>query len=86
MTRDRAHSPYHFGFEMVLLIASWDHYRIPIRIAVMDPQVKGHQNILFRHLLETVELPSWVRQVIVLGDAGFAANPTLKLIVHKGWT
>jgi hypothetical protein len=86
VTRDSAHSPYHFGFEMVLLIASWDHYRIPIRIAVMDPQVKGHQNILFRHLLETVELPSWVRQVIVLGDAGFAANPTLKLIVHKGWT
>ena len=86
VTRDSAHSPYQFGFEMVLLIASWDHYRIPIRIAVMDPQVKGHQNILFRHLLETVELPSWVRHVIVSGDAGFAANPTLKLIVHKGWT
>ena len=86
VTRDRAHSPYHFGFEMVLLIASWDHYRIPIRMAVMDPQVKGHPNILFRHMLETVELPSWVRHVIVLGDAGFAANPTLKLIGHKGWT
>ena len=86
VTRDSAHSPYHFGFEMVLLIASWDRYRIPIRIAVMDPKVKGHQNLLFRHLLETVELPSWVRQVIVSGDAGFAANPTLQLIEHKGWT
>jgi hypothetical protein len=86
VTRDSAHSPYHFGFEMVLLIASWDHYRIPINLAVMDPKVKGHQNLLFRHMLETVELPSWVRQVIVLGDAGFAANPTLKLIEKKGWT
>jgi hypothetical protein len=86
VTRDSAHSPYHFGFEMVLLIASWDRYRLPIRIAVMDPKVKGHQNILFRHLLETVELPSWVRQVIVSGDAGFAANPTVKLIEKKGWT
>jgi hypothetical protein len=93
VTRDSVHSPYQFGFEMVLLIASWDHYRIPINLAVMDPKIKGHQNILFRHMLETVELPSWVRQVtsgvgltlIVSGDAGFAANPTLKRIEHKGW-
>ena len=86
VNRDSKHSPYHFGFEMVLLIARWDHFRIPIRLAVMDPKIKGHQNILFRHMLETVELPSWVREVIVSGDAGFAANPTLKLIVKKGWT
>jgi Transposase DDE domain len=86
VNRDSAHSPYHFGFEMVLLIASWHRYRIPIRLAVMDPKVKGHQNILFRHVLETVDLPSWVRKVIVSGDAGFAANPTLKLIGEKGWT
>jgi hypothetical protein len=45
VTRESAHSPYPFGFEMVLLIASWDHYRIPITIAVMDPKVKGHPNI-----------------------------------------
>jgi hypothetical protein len=86
VTRESKHSPYHFGFEMVLLIASWDRYRIPIKLAVMDPKVKGHQNILFRHMLETVHLPSWVREVIVSADAGFAANPTLKLIEKKGWT
>lgn len=86
VTRESSHSPYNFGFEMVLLIASWNHYRIPIAIAVMDPKVKGHQNILFRQMLETVHLPSWVRQVIVAGDAGFAANETFKLIEQKGWT
>ena len=86
VNRDSAHSPYHFGFEMVLLIASWDRYRMPLRLAVMDPKVKGHQNILFRHMLETVHLPSWVGEVVVSGDAGFAANPTLKLIEKKGWT
>jgi hypothetical protein len=37
-------------------------------------------------MLETVHLPSWVRQVVVSGDAGFAAKPTLKLIDKKGWT
>ena len=86
VTRDSKHSPSHFGFEMVLLIASWDHFRIPIRLAVMDPKIKGHQNSLFRHMLEAVELPSWVGEVIVAGDAGFAAHPTLKLIEKKGWT
>ncbi|PON10709.1 hypothetical protein C2W62_48645, partial [Candidatus Entotheonella serta] len=45
-----------------------------------------HQNILFRQMLETVDLPSWVREVMVLGEAGFAANPTLKLIDKQGWT
>ncbi len=86
VTRESAHAPYRFGFEMVLLIASWNHYRIPITIAVMDPKVKGHQNILFRDMLDTVHLPSWVRQVIITGDAGFAANETCKRIKKKGWT
>ena len=61
VNRDSKHSPYHFGLEMVLLIASWAPFRIPIRLAVMAPQIKGHQNILFRQMLETVALPSWVR-------------------------
>ncbi|PON10477.1 hypothetical protein C2W62_49850, partial [Candidatus Entotheonella serta] len=86
VNRDSKHSPYHFGFEMVLLIASWEPFRIPIRLAVMPPQIKGHQNILFRQMLETVDLPSWVREVMVSGEAGFAANPTLKLIDKQGWT
>jgi hypothetical protein len=30
VTRESAHAPYCFGFEMVLLIASWNRYRIPI--------------------------------------------------------
>jgi hypothetical protein len=86
VTRESQHSPYHVGFAMVLLIASWDCFRIPIRLAVMDPKIKGHQNILFRQMLETIHLPSWVRRVMVLGDAWVAAHPTLKLIVKKGWT
>jgi hypothetical protein len=71
---------------MVLLIASWARDRIPSDLKVMAPKIKGHQNIVFRQMLETGHLPSWVRRVIVSGDAGFAANPTLKLIEKKGWT
>jgi hypothetical protein len=52
VTRDSKHSPYCFGFEMVVLIASWNRYRMPIDLKVMDPKIKGHQNSLFRQMLE----------------------------------
>ncbi len=71
---------------MVVLVASWNSYRIPIQIATIDPERKGHQNIVFRQMLKDFEAPSWVREIVVLGDAGYAANPTLKLIEELGWT
>ena len=37
-------------------------------------------------MLEAFEPPSWGRDVVVLGDAGYPANPTLKLIEKLGWT
>jgi hypothetical protein len=67
-------------------VASWNGFRIPIKIATIDPTCEGHQNILFRQMLRDFEAPSWVREIVVLGDAGYAANPTLKLIKELGWT
>jgi hypothetical protein len=32
-------SPYTFGFDMVVLVASWDGFRIPLAIATIDPEV-----------------------------------------------
>ena len=86
VTRQSTSSPHFYGFGMVVLVASWDGYRIPIAMATIDPKRRGHQNILFRQMLEDFEPPSWVRDVVVLGDAGYPANPTLKLIERLGWT
>jgi hypothetical protein len=86
VSRENEHAPYTFGFDMVILIASWDRYRFPIAIAPIDPAIKGHQNLLFRYMLQTFTLPSWVRQVVVSADAGFAANKTLQLIDDLNWT
>lgn len=82
-TRLSQYSPYVFGFGMVLLIASWGSYRVPVAIAVIDPEVKGHQNILFRQMLRAFVPPSWARQVVVVADAGFAAKATLKQIQQQ---
>ncbi len=32
-------------FGMVVLVASWNGFRIPIQIATIDPERKGHQNL-----------------------------------------
>ena len=85
-TRHGEHEPYQFGFELVVLIASWDRWRIPVALGLIDPQRRGHQNILFRQMLKDFVRPAWVRQVVVVADAGFAANETLRLITAQKYT
>jgi hypothetical protein len=75
MTRHSAHDPYSFGFEMVLLIASWDRFRIPVALATIDPNIKGHQNLLLRQRLKAFVPPAWGRQVV--GSPRRALPPTL---------
>jgi hypothetical protein len=84
--RQSKSSPHVFGFGMVVLVASWNGFRIPIQMATIDPERQGHQHLLFRQMLRDFEAPSWVREIVVLGDAGYAANATLKLIEEMGWT
>jgi Transposase DDE domain group 1 len=85
-TRHSEHDPYTFGFEMVLLIVSWGRLRVPVALATIDPHIKGHQNILFRQMLKDFVPPAWTRQVVVVADAGFAANETLRLITEHKYT
>jgi hypothetical protein len=82
-TRHGAHDPYQFGFELVLLIASWEGFRVPVAVGLVDPQCRGHQNRLFRQMLQDFVPPAWVQQVVVVADAGFAANETLRLITQQ---
>jgi Transposase DDE domain len=86
VTRQSESSPYTFGFRMGVLVACWGQCRIPIAMATIDPKRKGHQNILFPQMLREFEPPSWVREVVVLADAGYPAHPPLKLIKALGWT
>ncbi len=83
--RDGKHAPCTVGFDMVIMIASWERFCLPVAIAPIDPDTKGHQNKLFGHMLATFELPAWVKEVIVSGGAGFCADETLRLINDNGW-
>ena len=82
-TRYGEHDPYIFGFELVLLIARWDRCRVPVALGLIDPQRRGHQNILFRQMLKAFILPGWVQQVVVVVDTGFAVKATLRLMTAQ---
>ncbi|MCI0563029.1 MAG: hypothetical protein MN733_31515 [Nitrososphaera sp.] len=72
--------PYLFGHIVLLPIAQWGCFRIPLSVHVLDPKIRGHQNLLTRELLQKFKPPIWTRQVIIEADAGFAAKKTLQLI------
>jgi Transposase DDE domain len=84
-TRMNNYQQFTFGISLVLLIAQWGRFRIPLAAAVLDPKKKGDQNIQFRQMLRRFEVPSWASQVIVLADAGFASKDNLRLIIQKQW-
>src|SRR6266851_4371794 len=82
-TRHSEHEPYRFGCEVVLRIARWERFRVPVALALLDPPCRGHQHILLRQMLQDFVPPAWVQQVVVVADAGFAAHATLRLITEK---
>jgi Transposase DDE domain len=84
-TRFNGYQQFTFGFEVVLLLASWDHFRIPVAMAVIDPQIQGQQNELFRRMLREFRPPGWAQQVIVEADAGFAATKTFQALDQLGY-
>src|SRR2546421_11710270 len=82
-TRHGEHEPSIFGFELVLLIARWDRLRVPIAVGLIDPQRRGPQHMLFRQMLQDFVPPTWAQHIVVVADAGYAANETLRLIAEQ---
>lgn len=82
-TRSSKQARLECGFEFVVVIASWGKYRVPVKVGLIEPEITGHQNSLFRQLVDEFAVPAWVTQVIVEADAGFAANDTFKLLEEK---
>jgi hypothetical protein len=83
--RTNEYAPYIFGQALVLMIAQWGRYRVPVRAAVVDPHSKGPQHLLLRPMLQDFVPPAWVKAVSVEADAVFAAKVTLKSIADRGW-
>jgi hypothetical protein len=84
-TKTGTFDPFIFGHSVLLLVAQWGQWRIPLAVRVIDPNIKGHQHILTRELLPQWTPPAWCRRVNVLGDAGFASKATLQHLAQRGY-
>jgi DDE family transposase len=80
--------PFTFGLHVVVLLAQWDVYRIPLAFRLVRRKgSKGYQseNALFRQMLEELVLPPWCSKVIVVADAAYASRENLQAIQARHW-
>jgi Transposase DDE domain len=82
------YAPFTFGLHVVIVIAQWDVYRIPLAFRLVKPKAnKDYQseNVLVREMLSQVILPAWCKQVVVVADAAYPSRANLQAIQARGW-
>jgi Transposase DDE domain len=87
-TRLSQHHPYVFGFRIVVLMAHWGVYRIPVDFALVRRKgTPGYQpeKALFREMLQGFRPPAWCQEVVVVADAAYASRANMTLIQALGY-
>jgi hypothetical protein len=87
-TRLSQYHPSVFGFRIVVLMAQWDVYRIPVDFALVrrtdDPDYQP-ENALFRQMLQEFRRPAWCQELVVTADAAYASRANLDTIQALGY-
>jgi hypothetical protein len=87
-SRLNEYAPYTFGLHVVILIAQWEVYRVPLAFRLVKPKGSpGYQseNALFRAMLQEVILPAWCKTVVVVADAAYPSRANLQAIQARHW-
>jgi hypothetical protein len=87
-TRLNQYHPYVFGFRVVLLMAQWGVYRIPVDFALIrHKEAPDYQseNALFRQMRQDFRRPAWCQEVVVTADAAYASQANVELIHTRGY-
>jgi hypothetical protein len=87
-SRLNEYAPYTFGLHVVILIAQWEVYRVPLAFRLVKPKGSpGYrsENALFREMLQEVILPAWCKQAVVVADAAYPSRATLQAIQARHW-
>ena len=82
------YAPFTFGLHMVILIAQWDVYRIPLAFRLVKPKESvayQSENALVREMLKEVVLPAWCKKVVVVADAAYPSRANLHAIQARSW-
>jgi hypothetical protein len=82
------YAPFPFGLHVVLLIAQWEVYRIPLAFRLVKPKERKDyqsENALLREMLKAVRLPAWCKKVVVVADAAYPSRANLQALQARGW-
>jgi hypothetical protein len=82
------YAPFTFGLHIVIVIAQWGVYRIPLAFRLVKP--KDHpayqsEQALVREMFAHLTLPAWCKQVVVVADAAYPSRANLHAIQARGW-
>jgi hypothetical protein len=84
--RKSEHQPWFFGIRFVLLIATWDVYRLPVAFRLIrrktDPAYQT-ENALFREMVREFVPPAWATRVIVEGDAAYGSRDNMQMVMQR---
>jgi hypothetical protein len=80
------HYPWFFGLRLVLLLAAWDGYRVPVGFRLILP--KRHttyrsENALFRDMAEAFVPPRWAKLVVVGGAAAYGSQANMYMVQER---
>jgi hypothetical protein len=86
--RFNEYAPFTFGLHIVIVVAQWDVYRIPLAFRIVKP--KEHpdyqsEHTLVREMFTEVILPTWCKHVVVVADAAYPSRANLQAIQARGW-
>lgn len=82
------YAPFTFGLHVVIVIAQWDVYRIPLAFRLVKPkesQAYQSEQALVREMLAEVMLPVWGKKVVVVAAAAYPSRANLQAIQARGW-
>ena len=78
--------PWFFGIRFVVLMASWDVYRIPLSFRIILPRTHPEytpENALFREMVRQFDPPAWAKLVIVGGDTAYSSKANMKMVQKR---
>jgi hypothetical protein len=82
------YAPFTFGLHVVIVIAQWEVYRIPLAFRLVKPRehpAYQSENALVREMFAHIILPAWCKRVVVVADAAYPSRANLQAIQARGW-
>jgi hypothetical protein len=84
--RFNEYAPFTCGLHVMLLIAQWDNYRVPLAFRLVQPKKsQGYrsENALFREMLKELVLPAWCQMVTVVAVPPTPRAKTSRPFKHR---